>query len=186
MATFIKEVVLEPDGPMPTYQPGDYLQFDIPAYGVHTLKELEINPPYADVWRPKDSTICGSRTPSPAVVTIPWPATPPPTRNCASTCVSPHRRGQECSAGVGSSFLFSLKPGDRITAIGPFGSFHIKPTEREMVYLGGGSGIPRCARTSRICSNPKDRWRRVSYWYGARSRQEVFYEDYFEDGAREP
>ena len=54
-------------------------------------------------------------------------ATPPP--------------GQDCAPGVGSSYVFSLKPGDTVTAIGPFGDFHIKPTQHEMVYIGGGAGM---------------------------------------------
>ena len=54
-------------------------------------------------------------------------------------CLSP--RGQACPAGTGSSYIFGLKPGVKVTAIGPFGDFHVKHSEREMVYLGGGAGM---------------------------------------------
>jgi Na(+)-translocating NADH:ubiquinone oxidoreductase F subunit len=66
-----------------------------------------------------------------------------------------------------------------VTAIGPFGDFHIKPTGKEMVYIGGGAGMaPLRAHLSHLLETEKTA-RRVSFWYGARSRQEIFYEDYF-------
>jgi Na+-transporting NADH:ubiquinone oxidoreductase subunit F len=93
-------------------------------------------------------------------------ATPPP--------------GQDCPPGVGSSYVFSLKPGDTVTAIGSFGDFHIKPTQKEMVYIGGGAGMaPLRAHLAQLLENEHS-GRKISFWYGARSRQEIFYEDYFE------
>ncbi len=93
-------------------------------------------------------------------------ATPPP--------------GQDCLPGIGSSYIFSLKPGDTVTAVGPFGDFHIKPTQREMVYIGGGAGMaPLRAHISYLLETEQSA-RRISFWYGARSRQEIFYADYFE------
>jgi Na(+)-translocating NADH:ubiquinone oxidoreductase F subunit len=94
-------------------------------------------------------------------------ATPPP--------------GQDCGPGVGSSYVFSLKPGDVVSAIGPFGDFHVKPTKREMVYIGGGAGMaPLRAHLAHLLENEKAA-RKISFWYGARSRQEIFYDDYFEE-----
>jgi Na(+)-translocating NADH:ubiquinone oxidoreductase F subunit len=93
-------------------------------------------------------------------------ATPPP--------------GQDCAPGVGSSYIFSLKPGDLVTGIGPFGDFHIKPTQREMVYIGGGAGMaPLRAHLSNLLETERTA-RKISFWYGARSTQEIFYQDYFE------
>ncbi|HEX8371524.1 MAG TPA: hypothetical protein VF585_01990, partial [Chthoniobacterales bacterium] len=98
-------------------------------------------------------------------------ATPPP--------------GQDCPPGVGSSYVFNLKPGDVVSAIGPFGTFHIKPTQKEMIYIGGGAGMaPLRSHLSYLLETQKT-GRKVSYWYGARSRQEIYYEDYFESLARE-
>jgi Na+-transporting NADH:ubiquinone oxidoreductase subunit F len=75
--------------------------------------------------------------------------------------------------------VFNLKPGDKVTAIGPFGDFHPKPTQREMVYIGGGAGMaPLRAHLSRLLETEKTA-RRVSYWYGARSKQELYYQEYF-------
>ncbi|HBO45308.1 MAG TPA: NADH:ubiquinone reductase (Na(+)-transporting) subunit F, partial [Planctomycetaceae bacterium] len=93
-------------------------------------------------------------------------------------------RGRDCSAGVGSTFLHHLTPGDPITAVGPFGDFHIKPTDREMVYLGGGAGMaPLRSHLAHLFENEKTT-RRISFWYGARSLRESFYQDYFETMAR--
>jgi Na(+)-translocating NADH:ubiquinone oxidoreductase F subunit len=78
-----------------------------------------------------------------------------------------------------------LKPGDAITAIGPFGEFHVKETTREMVYLGGGAGMaPLRSHLSWLLDTKKSA-ARISYWYGARSLQELFYQDYFEKLAEE-
>ena len=89
-----------------------------------------------------------------------------------------------CDAGIGSSYVFGLKPGDIVTAIGPFGEFHVKETAREMVYLGGGTGMaPLRSHLSWLFETHRPTL--VSYWYGARSLQELFYQDYFENGSEE-
>lgn len=98
-------------------------------------------------------------------------ATPPP--------------GQACSPGLCSSYLFSLKPGDPVKASGPFGDFHIRPTLKEMVYIGGGAGMaPLRAHISHLLETERS-LRRISFWYGARSGQEMFYESYFRDLERD-
>ena len=88
--------------------------------------------------------------------------------------------GRDCSAGAGSTYLHRLKPGDQLTAVGPFGSFHIQPGQREMVYLGGGAGMaPLRSHLAQLFESEKT-GRRVSFWYGARSLRESFYREYFE------
>lgn len=83
-------------------------------------------------------------------------------------------------AGVGSSYVFTLQPGDEVEAIGPFGDFHIKPSDQEMVYIGGGAGMaPLRSHIAHLFETLKT-GRKVSFWYGARSLQETFYIDYFE------
>ena len=64
--------------------------------------------------------------------------------------------GEDCPPGIGSAYMFSLKPGDTVTAVGPFGDFHIKPTQKEMVYIGGGSGMAPCAPTFRTSLKAKE------------------------------
>jgi len=90
-------------------------------------------------------------------------------------------RGLDCAGGTGSSYVHSLKPGDTVTAIGPFGDFLIKETDKEMVYLGGGAGMAPLRSHIAHLFETLQTGRKVSFWYGARSRQEIFYEDYFRD-----
>ncbi len=190
VATFIKELVLEPvEGSEPVaFKPGDYLQLDIPAFDEIRFRDFDIPEPFRSVWENQhlfDLTVHnpagtprrnnyslasnqGTETTLRFNVRI---ATPPP--------------GQDCEPGVGSSYVFQLKPGDRVTAIGPFGDFHIKPTQREMIYIGGGAGMaPLRAHLSHLLES-EGTPRKISFWYGARSRQEIFYEDYFEKLAAE-
>jgi Na+-transporting NADH:ubiquinone oxidoreductase subunit F len=188
VATFIKELVLEPEpgSPLPPYQPGDYIQIDIPAYGEIAFNEIAVKPPFAEVWKAQhvfdfrsESTVPFRRNYSLATN----PATDKQLRFNVRIATPP--RGQDCLAGAGSAYVHRLKPGDHVTAIGPFGSFHIKPGNAEMVYIGGGSGMaPLRSHLSHLFETLKT-GRRVSYWYGTRSRQEVFYQDYFENLARQ-
>jgi len=183
VATFIKELVLEPeDGACAIgFAPGDYLQLDIPAYDSIRFRDFDIPEPFATVWenqhvfdlvasnpssgRRNNYSLANNQQAERALRFNVRIATPPP--------------GQDCAPGVGSSYVFSLKPGDIVSAIGPFGDFHIKPTQREMVYIGGGAGMaPLRAHLSHLLENDRAA-RKISYWYGARSRQEIFYEDYF-------
>jgi Na+-transporting NADH:ubiquinone oxidoreductase subunit F len=183
VATFIKELVLEPVNfadPI-SFTPGDYLQFEIPPYDKIRFDTFDVPEPFATVWRNHHlfdlvarntdgakqnnySLASNLKTESMLRLNVRI-ATPPP--------------GQDCAPGAGSSYLFSLKPGDYLSAIGPFGDFHIKPTQREMVYIGGGAGMaPLRAHLSHQLETERTA-RRISFWYGARSRQEIFYADYF-------
>ena len=78
--------------------------------------------------------------------------------------------------------MFSRKPGDKVTIAGPFGDFHIKKTEREMVYIGGGAGMaPLRSHLFHLFHTVKETNRKVSFWYGGRSLREVFYTDHFRE-----
>jgi len=186
VATFIKELVLEPadTGEKISFTPGDYLQFDIPAYATIPFRSFDVPEPFATVWenqhvfdlvarnpvgesRRNNYSIASNLKTESALRFNVRIATPPP--------------GQDCAPGIGSSYFFSLKPGDLISAIGPFGDFHIKPTQREMIYIGGGAGMaPLRAHLSHLLETDQTA-RKISFWYGARSKQEIFYEDYFRD-----
>jgi MocE subfamily Rieske [2Fe-2S] domain protein len=180
VATFIKELVLEPRDAV-DFEPGDYLQFEIPVYQKISFSEFDIPEPYATVWRNQhvfdlvscnpdagrrnNYSIASNKETEPNLRFNIRIATPPP--------------GQDCPPGAGSAYMFNLKPGDEVTAIGPFGDFHLKPTQKEMVYIGGGAGMaPLRAHLSHLFET-QGTARRVSFWYGARSRQELFYQDYF-------
>ena len=192
VATFIKELVLEASDPEEkiAFTPGDYMQLDIPAYDTIRFRDFDIPEPYASVWRNQHVFDLVARNPDGVSrrnnyslasnqagervlrfnVRI---ATPPP--------------GQDCPPGVGSSWVFGLKPGDAVTAVGSFGDFHIKPTQKEMVYIGGGAGMaPLRAHLSHLFET-ENTARKVSYWYGARSAQEFYYTGFFETlAARHP
>jgi Na+-transporting NADH:ubiquinone oxidoreductase subunit F len=188
VATFIKELVLEPVDPAEkvAFTPGDYLQIDIPTYDIIRFRDFDIPAPYAAVWETQHVFDLVARNAEPG------------RRNNYSIAsnqqLERHLRfnvriatpplGQDCPPGVGSAYVFNLRPGDTVTAIGPFGDFHLKPTRREMVFIGGGAGMaPLRAHLSHLFETEHTA-RKVSFWYGARSRQEIFYEGYFQDLAR--
>ena len=188
VATFIKELVLEPVGDTAglAYKPGDYLQLDIPAYQDRNLKHVAVEAPFAEVWQRQHVFDFTAGNPVPVRRNYSFATNPDTDKNLRfNVRIATPPRGQDCKAGTGSSYVFGLKPGDTVTAIGPFGEFHIKESEREMVYLGGGAGMaPLRSHLSHLLETQKTA-RKVSYWYGARARQEMFYQDYFEDLARQ-
>ncbi|MGA2066973.1 MAG: NADH:ubiquinone reductase (Na(+)-transporting) subunit F [Thermoguttaceae bacterium] len=184
VATFIKELVLEPGpgSPLPAYRPGDYLQFDIPAYDEISFSEIAVSAPFVDIWKAQRVFDFHAENLLPVRRNFSMAGNPGMDEQLRfNVRISTPPRGRDCSAGVGSTYLHRLKPGDTITAIGPFGTFHIKPTEKEMVYLGGGAGMaPLRSHLAHLFETEKTR-RRVSFWYGARSLRESFYRDYFEN-----
>ena len=86
----------------------------------------------------------------------------------------------DVNPGVCSSYVFSRKPGDKVTVSGPYGEFFIKETKKEMVYIGGGAGMaPLRSHLFHMFHTEKVKDRKVSYWYGGRSPRELFYTDHF-------
>ncbi|WP_430933205.1 NADH:ubiquinone reductase (Na(+)-transporting) subunit F [Saccharicrinis sp. 156] len=182
VATFIKELVLEPiNGDAFNFKPGEYIHLEIPAHQTR-FKEMLITEPYRSAWEQLKlfENFASNHTKTRrnySMANNPFQekqlrfnvriATPPP--------------GKNVKAGVGSSFVFNLKEGDLVNATGPFGDFHIKDTDQEMVYIGGGAGMaPLRSHISHLFETEKTK-RKVSYWYGARSLQELFYDDYFNE-----
>jgi Na+-transporting NADH:ubiquinone oxidoreductase subunit F len=183
VATFIKELVLEAANgdALPSYQPGQYMQLEIPSYGELSFSQISVNEPFAKVWRAHQ--FFDHRSRSDLIVR----------RNYSlATNPSCHRqlkfniriamppRGQDCDAGVGSTYAHSLQAGDRVKLTGPFGDFLIKNTNKEMIYLGGGAGMAPLRSHLSFLFDTQRTTRKVSFWYGARSRQELFYQDYFD------
>src|SRR5690606_35804420 len=79
-----------------------------------------------------------------------------------------NNRWMDVNPGVCSSYIFSRKPGDKVTISGPYGEFHINPTDREMIYIGGGAGMaPLRAHIFHLFQTERTH-RKVSYWYGRR------------------
>ena len=183
VATFIKELVLEPVDAAGKlgFTPGDYLQFDIPAYENIRFREFDVPEPYATVWENQHVFDLVARNPESGRRNNYSLASNPTTDRTLhfNVRIATPPPGQDCPPGVGSAYVFNLKPGDTVSAIGPFGDFHVKPTQREMIYLGAGSGMaPLRSHLAHLFETERTR-RKVSFWYTARSKQEIYYEDYF-------
>jgi len=181
VATYIKELILSPiGGEKFSYRPGEYIQLEIPAYE-YSLAYIQVSEPYKKAWRRNGifrlfahNTALTKRNYSMASN----PDSEKEIRFNVRLAVPPE--GLNCSAGVGSSYVFQLNPGDRVRAFGPYGNFHIKETGREMVYIGGGAGMaPLRSQITYLFETLRTN-RKVSYWYGARSRSDLYYLDHFE------
>jgi Na(+)-translocating NADH:ubiquinone oxidoreductase F subunit len=187
VATFIRELTLEP---LPgerrlDYRPGQYVQLAIPPYGTVRFADFQVPPPFDAVWRAHhvfdhaaENHMHLRRNYSLATN----PATDSVLRFNVRIATPP--RGQDCPGGVGSAYVWSLAPGDTVELFGPYGDFLIKPTDAEMVYLGGGAGMAPLRSHLSHLFDTLEIGRRVSFWYGARSRQELFSVEYFQDLAR--
>ncbi|MBY0585537.1 NADH:ubiquinone reductase (Na(+)-transporting) subunit F [bacterium] len=175
VATFIKELVLDlPD--VLHFKSGGYIQIYIPPYEID-YKNFEIAKEYHgdwdkyNLWRYHASnkeevfraySMANHPAEGNRVMLNVRVATPPP-------------RLPDAPPGIASSYIFNLKPGDKVTISGPYGEFFIKDTNREMVYIGGGAGMaPLRAHIMHLFHTLKT-GRKVSYWYGARSLREMFY-----------
>jgi len=186
VSTFIREFKVKlPEGERLAFLPGSYIQIDVPEISVD-FSDFSIGDEYRAEWdklrmwdlkmkntEPTYRAYSMANHPAEGnmimlnirIATPPWD---PATRGFAR--VNP---------GVCSSYIYSLKPGDKVMISGPYGEFHIKPTQREMVYIGGGAGMAPLRSHIFHLFNTEKTGRKVSYWYGARSKQEIFYEDEF-------
>lgn len=195
VSTFIKEFVVKlPAGETLNFEAGGYIQIDVPEIEVN-FKTMEIDPhpelghkpdvfqsdwdkfKLWDLKMKNDEPIfrAYSMANHPAEGNIVMLniriATPPWDR--ASN------KWMDVNPGICSSYVFSRKPGDKVTISGPYGEFHINPTQREMIYIGGGAGMaPLRAHVFHLFHTEKTN-RKVSYWYGGRSKKELFYVDHF-------
>jgi len=189
VATYIKELVVKlPEGEFLNFQSGCYIQIDVPACEIDFKSDLyKIDERFQDdydkfkIWdlqmkNPEPIFRAYSMANHPAEGNIIMLnirlATPPFDRQAG--------KFMDLNPGICSSFVFSLKPGDKITIAGPFGDFHIKPTKKEMIYIGGGAGMaPLRSHLFHLFHTMKERDRKVSFWYGGRSSREVFYTEHF-------
>lgn len=188
VATFIKEFVVRlPEGEDLDFRSGEYVQIYIPKYEVDYRRDIDVEEEYRadwdkfDLWSLKakneeETYRAYSMANYPAeknlIILNIRIATPPMDKN---------RKWMNVPPGICSSYIFSRKPGDKVTISGPYGEFHIKNTEAEMVYVGGGAGMaPLRSHIFHMLKTEKSK-RRISYWYGARSKREIFYEEEFRE-----
>jgi Na+-transporting NADH:ubiquinone oxidoreductase subunit F len=188
VATFIKELVLElPTGEEVGFKAGGFIQIEVPP---HHLKysTFDIEDEYHEDWDKFNLWRFESIVDEPVVRAFSmanYPGEKGVIMLNVRVATPPPRAPEGTPPGQVSSYIFDLKPGDDVTISGPYGEFFITATESEMVYIGGGAGMaPLRSHMFELFKNLKTD-RKVSYWYGARSLREMFYQEEFEEIARE-
>ncbi len=181
VTAFIKELVLEPKNrERLEFSPGQYIQLVIPPHETK-FNRFFIDPSFQSIWESMglfnlyvENSLFLKRNYSMATN----PATEKQLKFNVRIALPP--AGKDVPAGSGSSYVFSLKPGDGVKLAGPYGDFTIKPTQKEMVYLGGGAGMaPLRSHLAYLFETEKTK-RKVGYWYGARTKTDLYYREYFE------
>ena len=186
VATYIREFTLRlPEGENLNFESGGYIQIEVPPFEAD-FKDFGIEEEYLEEWTRLgvlDLHTKGVEPVARAYSMANHPAegnivmlniriaTPPVNRE--------KRAFEEVMPGLASSYVYSRKVGDTVTISGPYGEFFMQETDREMCYIGGGAGMaPLRSHIFHLFHTLKT-GRKVSYWYGARSRREIFYEDHF-------
>jgi Na+-transporting NADH:ubiquinone oxidoreductase subunit F len=187
VATFIKELVLElPEGEEVPFRAGGYIQIECPPHEVR-YEDFRIEEEYRGDWDKYNMWRYVSKVDE-GVTRAYSMANYPEEKGIIMLNVriaSPPPNMPTAPPGIMSSYIFSLQPGDEVTISGPFGEFFAKETDNEMVFVGGGAGM------APMRSHIFDQFRRlrtkrkVTFWYGARSLCETFYQDDFDQIAAE-
>ncbi len=186
VATFIKEFVVRlPKGEELDFQSGGYIQIDVPPCEVD-FKDMVVQDKFRGDWdqlKMWDLKMVNPDTIFRAYSMANHPAEGNIIKLNIRIATPPWDREKnqfmKVNPGICSSYIFSRKPGDKVTISGPYGEFFIKNTQREMVYIGGGAGMaPLRSHIFHLFQTMKSD-RKVSYWYGARSKREIFYEEEF-------
>ena len=182
VASFIKELQLKLDpGQKLDFETGSYVQIDIPEYE-RTYREIHVGETYKKVWDRFD--FWGLKASSEDTVYRAYSmANTPEEEHLRFTIrvATPPPGADDIPPGVASSYLFTLKPGDKVSLSGPYGDFFVKDTQREMCFIGGGAGMaPLRAHIFHNLLTEKTR-RKITFWYGARSKIEMFYDDEFKE-----
>lgn len=182
VATFIKELVLEiQDDKWLDFEAGGYIQIDIPKYKL-SFREFDIGDRFKDAWDAFKLWDYNASNDEDEVFRAYSMANHPAEGNIVmlNVRIATPPRGLDVPPGIASSYIFNLKAGDEVSISGPYGEFFIQETEREMIYIGGGAGMaPLRAHLFHLFHTLKTN-RKVSYWYGARSLNEMFYWDHFQ------
>lgn len=202
VASFIKEFIVRlPEGETLDFKPGGYIQIDVPPVVVD-FKDFDITAhpeqhedPQKfkgewDDWGLWDLRMVNDEEQFRAYSMANHPAegdiimlniriaTPPWDKKA--------NKWMAVNPGVCSSYVFSLRKGDKVTISGPYGEFFIKDTEKEMVYIGGGAGMaPLRSHLFHLFHTMKTTDRKISYWYGGRSKRELFYVNQFRELEKE-
>lgn len=188
VATFIKELRLQvPEGEEVPFRAGGYIQIEAEPHTVY-YKDFDIPEQYRADWEHFHLFDLVSKVDTPTIRAYSM-ANYPDEKGLIMLNVRiatpPLRQLKEIKPGIMSSYIWSLKPGDKVTISGPFGEFFARETDNEMVFIGGGAGM--APMRSHIFDQLKrlNTKRRISFWYGARSLKEAFYVDEFNQLAKE-
>ena len=192
VATFIKEFVVKlPEGETLDFKSGGYIQIDVPKITV-PFKDFDIEKEYHGDWdnfnmwdlkmvNTEETYRAYSMANHPAegnIVMLNIRIATPPWERAKNSFMN-------VNPGICSSYIFSRKPGDKVTISGPYGEFFIKDTQNEMMFIGGGAGMaPMRSHIFDQFQTQKTK-RNATFWYGARSLREVFYQDHFDKIAEE-
>ncbi|WP_316863444.1 NADH:ubiquinone reductase (Na(+)-transporting) subunit F [uncultured Cohaesibacter sp.] len=189
VATFIKNLVLElPEGEDVKFRAGGYIQIEAPAHEV-AYKDFDIEEEYREDWDKFNLWQYVSKVDEPVERAYSM-ANYPEEKGLIMLNVriaSPPPGMPNVPPGKMSSYIFNLKPGDKVTISGPFGEFFARDTKKEMVFVGGGAGM--APMRSHIFDQLKriHTDRKITFWYGARSKREMFFvEDFDELAATNP
>ncbi len=182
VATFIKELTLKlPEGENVDFRAGGYVQLECPPYEIN-FSDFDIGEEYRGDWERfgffnlkavnKEDTIRAYSM-----------ANYPEERGLVKFNIriaTPPPGSKDINPGIMSSYVFNLKPGDKVTVYGPFGEFFARDTDAEMVFVGGGAGM--APMRSHIFDQLKrlHSKRKISFWYGARSLRELFYQEEYD------
>lgn len=187
VATFIKELVLElPEGENVDFKAGGYIQIERPAGLRIEYKDYDIPEEYRADWDKFNVWRYVSDVKEPVMRAYSM-ANYPQEKGIVKLNVriaSPPPRMPDVEPGLMSSFIFSLKPGDKVTISGPYGEFFIRDTPCEKIYIGGGAGMAPLRSHIFELLKHLDRQEKISFWYGARSLREAFYIEEFEELAK--
>jgi len=189
VATFIKEFVVKlPADENLNFRSGEYIQIDIPPYKLDYSKDIYVEEQYRPDWdryglwslkatnhEPTYRAYSMANFPAEGnIIMLNVRIATPPFDNQKKSF-------KNVPPGISSSYIFSLKPGEKVTISGPYGEFHIKDTQSEMVYIGGGAGMaPLRSHIFHLLRTQKTN-RKITFWYGARSKREIFYEEEFRE-----
>jgi len=192
VASFIKEFVVRlPEGETLNFRSGGYIQIDVPKVEVD-FSTMIVEDKYKEEWDKFKMWDLKMKNPEPIYRAYSM-ANHPAEGNIVmlniriATPPWDRKKGgfMNVNPGICSSYIFSRKPGDKVMVSGPYGEFFIKKTEHEMMFIGGGAGM--APMRSHIFDQFKTKHtnRKATFWYGGRSKRELFYMDQFEEIERE-
>ena len=181
IGAFIKELVIDVDSPV-AFEAGQYMQIDIPEHTV-SFTEFRVEDLFKPDWDRYNLWEYASSNDEPLYRAYSLANEPSENRRLTFTIriATPPPDEKNAPPGIGSSYLFRLQPGDPVTLSGPYGDFKVRESDSEMCFIGGGAGMaPLRSQIRDQLLRVKTR-RKMTFWYGARSRKEMLYDEEFRE-----